>query len=385
MKSSWRIGRIFGIDIKIDSSWIFIFVLVTWSLAGGYFPGGHPKWPFALNWGLGVLTSLLFFASVLAHELTHSLVAKKQGEEVTSITLFILGGVAQIKEEPDQPLKEFAMAVVGPLSSFLLAIFFAAVSLLAAPVSEPVKACAAYLAFVNLVLGAFNLLPGFPMDGGRVFRSIVWKITGDIKRATRAAAMVGEGIAYLMILTGVLKFLNIDIFQLLGLPTFLGGSASGLWLVLIGWFVHNASRQGYAQVMIKSALEGLKARDLMNTEFETIPAGLPVQVLVDDYILKKKERVFLVTVGGDLKGIVCLEDVRALPRSEWPQSPVSQIMTPKDKLLSVPLDADGSQVLAGLAERDVHQIPVMDGDRVAGVICRSDILRVLQLKSDLGV
>ena len=371
MKSSWRIGRIFGIDIRIDSSWLVIFVLITWSLAGSYFPKAHPQGSLTMNWILGCVTSLLVFASVLFHELTHSLVAKKQGEEVGSITLFILGGVAQIKEEPDEPLKEFAMAIVGPLSSFFLAVVFLAVSLLAAQAGGGVKEAAFFLFETNLLLGAFNLLPGFPMDGGRVFRSIVWKFTGDLKKATRIASLVGDGIAYLMIFLGIIRFLR--------------GDYGGLWWVLIGWFLHNAAARGYSQVMIKSALEGLKARDLMNTEFETIPAGLPVQVLVDDYILKKKERVFLVTVGGDLKGIVCLEDVRTLPRGEWPQSPVSQIMTPKDKLLSVTLDADGAQVLASLAARDVHQIPVMEGERVVGVICRSDILRVLQLKSDLGV
>lgn len=373
MKNSWRIGRIFGIDIRVDSSWLVIFVIFSWYLAGTYFPKAHPQWSVAVNWALGLLTSLLVFSSVLFHELTHSIVAKKQGEEVGSITLFILGGVAQIKEEPDEPLKEFAMAVVGPLSSFFLAVVFLAVSLLAPAAGGLIKEPAVFLFQTNLVLGLFNLLPGFPMDGGRVFRSIVWKITGDLKKATRTASLVGQGIAFLLIASGLSSLI------------FGGGGFNGLWMALIGWFLYNASRQGYAQVMIKSALEGLKARDLMNTEFETIPAGLPVQVLVDDYILKKKERVFLVTVGGDLKGIVCLEDVRALPRNEWTQSPVSQIMTPKDKLLSVTLDADGSQVLAGLAARDVHQIPVMEGDRVVGVICRSDVLRVLQLKSDLGV
>jgi Zn-dependent protease len=371
MKYSWRIGRIFGIEIKIDSSWLVIFALFSWFLAGSYFPASHPKWSFALRWGLGFLTSLLVFASVLVHELTHSLVAIKQGEEVKSIMLFILGGVAQISEEPKEPLKEFSMAVVGPLSSFFLAIIFLLVSLLTAGVSEPVKACAFFLFRTNLVLGAFNLLPGFPMDGGRVFRSIVWKVTGDLKKATRIASLVGDGIAYLMIFTGIFMFLR--------------GDFGGLWWVLIGWFLHNAAARGYSQVLIKSALAGLKARDLMNTEFESVPAGLPVQSLVDDYILKKKERVFLVTVGEDLKGIVCLEDVKTLPREDWPLSPVSGIMTPKDKLQSVSLDADGVQILASLASRDVHQVPVMDGDKVAGVICRSDILRVLQLKSELGV
>lgn len=371
MKYTWRVGRVFGIDIKVDSSWIVIFVLFSWSLAGGYFPKSHPHWSFALNWVLGVVTSLFVFASVLVHELTHSLVAIKQGEKVQSITLFILGGVAQISQEPKEPLKEFRMAVVGPLSSFVLAGLFYVLSRELLPLSEPLRASAHYLAVINLTLGAFNLLPGFPMDGGRVFRSIVWKITGDLKKATRVASMTGDGIAYLLIFLGIVRFLQ--------------GGLDGLWFVLIGWFLHSAATRGYSQLMITEALKGMKARDLMNTEFETVPAGLPVQSLVDDYILKKKERVFLVTVGGDLKGIVCLEDVKGLPRDEWEQAPVSQIMTPKEDLRSVTLDADGLKVMASLTERDVHQVPVMDGDKVAGVICRTDVLRVLQLKSELGV
>ena len=371
MKYTWRVGRVFGIDIKVDSSWIVIFVLFSWSLAGGYFPKSHPHWSFALNWVLGVVTSLFVFASVLVHELTHSLVAIKQGEKVQSITLFILGGVAQISQEPKEPLKEFRMAVVGPLSSFVLAGLFYVLSREWLPLSEPLRASAHYLAVINLTLGAFNLLPGFPMDGGRVFRSIVWKITGDLKKATRVASMAGDGIAYLLIFLGIVRFLQ--------------GGLDGLWFVLIGWFLHSAATRGYSQLMITEALKGMKARDLMNTEFETVPAGLPVQSLVDDYILKKKERVFLVTVGGALKGIVCLEDVKGLPRDEWEQAPVSQIMTPKEDLRSVTLDADGLKVMASLTERDVHQVPVMDGDKVAGVICRTDVLRVLQLKSELGV
>jgi Zn-dependent protease len=371
MKHSWRIGRIFGIDIKIDSSWLVIFVLITWVLAGSYFPGSHPHWSFALNWALGLLTSLLFFGSVLVHELAHSIVAIKQGEEVKSITLFILGGVSQIAEEPNEPLKEFAMAVVGPLTSFALAAVFFLLHMLLLPVNEPLGAAASYLAFINLVLGAFNLLPGFPMDGGRVFRAILWKVTGDLRKATRIATVVGEGIAFLLIFLGIVEFLR--------------GDFGGLWLVLIGWFLHSAAAQSYSHLMLKTALEGLKAKDLMSTEFETVPAGLPVQTLVDDYILKKKERVFLVTVGGDLKGIVCLEDVKSLAREEWPNSPVSAVMTPKDKLQSVTPDADGNQILATLTSRNIHQVPVMVGDRVAGIICRTDLLRVLQLRSELRV
>jgi Zn-dependent protease/CBS domain-containing protein len=371
MRSQWRIGRVFGIEIRIDSSWIIIFILFSWSLAGSYFPGSHPEWSRTLHWIMGLLTSLLVFGSVLVHELAHSLVAIKQGEEVRSITLFILGGVAQIADEPNEPLKEFSMAVVGPLSSFALGLIFFVASGLLHTVSPPLSASSSYLAVVNVILGIFNLLPGFPMDGGRVLRSILWKISGDLRKATRIASLSGQGIAFLLIFVGILRFLRSDF--------------GGLWLVLIGWFLHNAAIRGYEQVRIKAALEGLKARDLMTKDFETVPPGLPVRELVDDFILRKRERIFLVAEGEVLKGIVCLEDVKATPREKWDRSTVGQIMTPREKLESVSPDADGGDILASLAAKNVHQVPVMDGDRVAGVICRSDVLRVLQLRSDLGL
>jgi Zn-dependent protease len=371
MKSAWRVGRIFGIDIRIDSSWIVIFALFSWFLAGTYFPSGHPGWPTSLYWALGFLTSLLVFASVLVHELAHSLVALQQGEKVHSITLFILGGVAQISQEPEEPLKEFSMAVVGPLASFGLGGVFFLLSFFLHPVSEPLSASAGYLALINIVLGVFNLLPGFPMDGGRVLRSIIWKLTGNLKRATRIASLTGQGFAFLLIFFGVLRILR--------------GDFGGLWLLLIGWFLHNAAVRGYQQVVVQSALEGLKARDLMNRDFETVRADLPVQSLVDDYILKRKERVFMVTDGDGLEGIVCLEDVKRTPREKWAGSAVRDIMTPKDKLQSVGPEADGKDILSSLTAKDVHQVPVVEGGRVTGIICRSDVLKVLQLRSELGV
>ncbi len=370
MKSSWRIGRIFGIAIHIDSSWIIIFILFSWSLAGSYFPASHPGWPRLLYWGMGFLTSLFVFVSVLLHELAHSFVAIKQGEDVKSITLFILGGVAQIAGEPKEPLEEFSMAVVGPVASFVLSAFFFVAAFLLHPVSAPLRASAYYLSIINVGLGVFNLLPGFPMDGGRVFRSLVWKITGDLKKATRIASLVGQGFAFFLIFLGILQFLRANF--------------GGLWMVLIGWFLHNAAARSYEQVRIQAALEGLKARDLMNREFETVREELPVPELVDDYIMKKRERVFLVTDGDTLRGIVCLEDVKATPRYDRDQSTVGDIMTPREELESVSPDADGNEVLARLTSKDIHQVPVMEGDKIAGIICRSDILKVLQLRSELG-
>jgi len=371
MKHTWRLGKIFGIDIQIDSSWLVIFILFTWVLAGNYFPRAYPAWPRTLYWFLGFLTSLLVFASVLAHELAHSLVALKQGEKVRSITLFILGGVSQIAEEPKEPLKEFAMAIVGPMSSFVIAFLFFILSLWLKAVSAPLAASAAYLAIINAALGAFNLIPGFPMDGGRVLRSILWKATGNLKKATRVASWAGQGMAFLLIFLGIFEFLR--------------GGFSGLWWILIGWFLHNAAVRGYSEVMIKSVLQGMKAEDLMSKDFETVAGDLSVQDLVDHYILKKKERVFLVSDNGDLKGIVCLEDVKQTPKEKWPHSKVKDIMTPRERLEAVTPDADGNKILTSLATKNIHQVPVMSGDRIEGIICRTDIIRYLQLRSDLGV
>jgi Zn-dependent protease/CBS domain-containing protein len=372
LRNAWRIGRVFGIDIKIDSSWLVIFILFSWSLAGTYFPKAFPGWSAGLSWAMGLMTSLLVFASVLFHELSHSLVAQKQGEKVTSVTLFLLGGVSQISEEPNEPLKEFSMALAGPVSSFVLAGVFFGLSLFLKGVSQPLGASARYLAIINAGLGIFNLLPGFPMDGGRVLRSIIWKITGDIKKATRIASMSGQGFAFLLMFLGVGRILK--------------GDFGGLWFILIGWFLQNASVRGYEQVAVKSALQGMKAKDLMTTDFETVHPGLPVQRLVDEYILKKRERVFLVTgLEGGLEGIICLEDVKATPREKWPEATVGEIMTPRDELHAVGPEADGNEILARLTAKDVHQLPVMDGDKIAGIICRTDVLRAIQLRNELGV
>ncbi len=371
MKHTWRLGKIFGIEIHIDSSWLVIFILFTWVLAGSYFPRAYPAWARTLYWVMGLLTSLLVFASVLAHELAHSVVALKQGEKVRSITLFILGGVSQIAEEPKEPLKEFAMAIVGPTSSFVIAFLFFLLSLWLKSVSVPLAASATYLAVINTALGIFNLIPGFPMDGGRVLRSILWKVTGNLKKATRVASLAGQGIAFLLIFLGIFEFLR--------------GGLSGLWWILIGWFLYNAAVSGYSEVMIKSVLQGMKAEDLMSKDFETIPGDLSVQDLVDHYILKKKERVFLVSDDGELKGIVCLEDVKQTPKEKWPESKVKDIMTPRERLEAVTPDADGNKILASLATKNIHQVPVMKGDRIEGIICRTDIIRYLQLRSDLGV
>ena len=372
MRTAWRIFKIFGIEIRIDSSWILIFGLITWALGGNYFPTQYPHWPLWQYWLVGIIASLLLFASVLAHELTHSLVARSRGEEVRSITLFLFGGVAEIAEEPETPAKEFAIALVGPLSSIIIASLFFGLWYVTQGINEPVAAIARYLAFINAILALFNMVPGFPLDGGRVLRSIVWRVTGNLKRATRIASVTGNVIAFLLIIFGIWQF-------------FRGFFFNGLWIALIGWFIHSAAERGYRQVLMKETLKDVRAQDLMDTAFETIDASISVQELMEDHILKKKERSFLVTEGGVLAGIVCLEDVKAVPSAKRRDTEVREIMTPREQLKAVTPDADGNQVLAQLTSSGINQVPVVQGGEIKGLVCRTDILDFIHLRSDLGM
>lgn len=372
MRTSWRIGSLFGIEIRIDSSWIIIFSFVTWALASLYFPnrfGGWARWQY---WVIGVVTSLLFFASVLGHELTHSLVAMRQGEEVRSITLFILGGVAELKGEPGSPSKEFSMAFVGPLSSMVIALFFWSISVLVRDFSQPLWALTRYLGFINLIIGVFNLIPGFPMDGGRVLRAIIWKITGNLRKSTRIASTTGQAMAFLFIMFGIFLIFSRVFFN-------------GVWMIFIGWFIHSAAARGYKQVVMKDMLKDIRAKDLMNREFETISRDLPLQQLIDEYILKRRQRAFLVFDGGKLHGIISLDDVKKVPKENWATTSVGEIMTPKERLETAFPEDDGTSVLAKLTAKDVNQVPVLKGERVEGMLSRSDVLQFLQLRTELGV
>jgi Zn-dependent protease len=372
VRTSWRIGSLFGIDIRIDSSWIIIFTFVTWVLASSYFPnrfGGWPQWQY---WVIGVVTSLLFFASVLGHEITHSLVAMGQGEEVRSITLFILGGVAELKGEPESPSKEFSMALVGPLSSMIISLFFWAISLLVRDFSQPLWALTRYLALINLIIGIFNLIPGFPMDGGRVLRAIIWKITGNLRNSTRIASVTGQTIAFLFIVFGIFLIFSKALFN-------------GVWMVFIGWFIHSAAARGYKQVVMKDMLKDIRAKDLMNREFEAVSPDLPLQELIEEHILKKRQRAFLVFDQGQLDGIICLDDVKAVPKEKWTTTRVGEIMTPKEKLETALPEDDGTSVLGKLTGKNVNQVPVVKGGKVEGILCRSDVLQFLQLRAELGI
>lgn len=392
MHSGIHIGRIFGINIYIDWSWIFIFLLVTWNLGAGVFPDLHPQWGTALVWGTAFIASLLFFASVLAHELAHSVVAKSQGIPVSNITLFLFGGVSNIQREPTSPTAEFVMAIVGPLTSLLLGVIFLFLSgTMATGLSvlsgdpagalaqlNPLSTLLLWLGPINILLGIFNLIPGFPLDGGRVLRSILWAITKNLQVATRWASWVGQVVAWVFIIAGISMIFGISI------PFFGTGFISGLWLAFIGWFLNSAAVQSYRQLVIEDLLGGVSVMQLMRAHTPTVTSSLPVSALVHDHIMGTDERAFAVVDNDRLVGLVCIEDVRKAQRAQWDTTTVNQIMTPLSQLVIATQSEDASKALNDLAGRDVNQLPVVEGGRLVGMLRRSDIIRWLQLHSELA-
>ena len=316
MPSSLPLFRVAGIQIGIHSSWIFAFVLITWSLAVGYFPERDPTLGVVGYWIIGAIAALLLFVSVLIHELAHSLVARARGLTVDSITLFIFGGVSNLTREPLTPGDEFVIAVVGPVSSLVLAAVFWAVEQ-ALPGNSAAAAVFGYLAFTNLLLGAFNLIPGFPLDGGRVFRSIVWGVTNSLRRGTIAAAFAGQAFGWLLIVWGVARVL------------LFGDLVGGIWTAFIGWFLNSAAESTRQEQTFRETLRGVTAANLMDTPPIVATPDLSVQDFVMDYVMRRGQRaVPVVDQLGSLVGIVSLTDARKLSQQAWPTTRVHQIMTP---------------------------------------------------------
>jgi Zn-dependent protease/predicted transcriptional regulator len=392
MNGGVHIGRIFGINIQIDWSWIFIFLLVTWSLAVGLFPGWHPDWSPSLNWAVALSASILFFASVLMHELAHSLVAKAKGLPVRRITLFLFGGVSNIEREPPSPKAEFIITIVGPVTSIALGVFFLALSRigfggLSTVPSEPSEMIARlnplstlllWLGSINIIVGIFNLIPGFPLDGGRVLRSLLWMATGSLRKATRWASGVGQAIAWIFIVSGVVMIFGAR------LPFFGTGLINGLWLILIGWFLNGAAIASYRQVVIRDLLEDVPVERLMRSDVPVVPPDLSVSDLVYQWIMGTDERAFPVVAGEKMIGLVCLEDARKLPREAWNSTTVGQIMTRAEQLDVVSPREDANEAFEKLTRRDVRQVPVIQDGHLVGLLRRRDIVKWLQLHSELA-
>jgi Zn-dependent protease/CBS domain-containing protein len=367
MSGTFQLGRLFGIDIRFHFSWIFIFVLIAWSLAGAFLPQNYPGWSTTTYWIVGVIGSVLLFASVLIHELSHSLVAVSRGYKVSGITLFFLGGVSEIEEEAAKASEEFWIAVVGPLTSLVLAAIFW-VLLQVNPGGNPqAEALFQYLAFINVALAVFNLIPAFPLDGGRVLKAAVWQATGNLSRANAVAASIGSLFGFTMIGIGiVVAFVTRNFF-------------SGLWLVFIGWFIQSAASSSRQQYAMHTALTGRLARDAMQQEIPTVEPGITVQTLLDEYISKEFQRAYIVSLGDSFQGLVSISDVKKVPPEERANKYVTEIMTRAAEVVSVRPDAPLEEALQKLTSNDINQLLVIESGKPVGIITRRDILVVLEI------
>lgn len=364
------IGRIFDISIDLDYSWFLVFGLLTWVLATSYYPADFRQWSVAECWFIAAVTTVMLFVSVLVHELAHSVVAKRYGMSVPRITLFIFGGVSEMAAEPPAPLVEFWVASAGPVVSLLLALIFWELRPFLVD-AHPLLASAKYLAVLNLMLGVFNLVPGLPLDGGRIFRSIIWRITGNFGRSSVIAAVAGRFFGFSLIFVGVWRAIAGNTFQ-------------GLWIALIGWFIESAAASQDQLQVVNDLLGGHKVSEVMNRNFSRVSGDITLQELVDKNVLTQGRRCFVVDDGSRSRsaGLVTLATVKEVPRSAWAKTTASQVMIPMEKTIWIQSEAELGMALNKMGRDGVNQLPVLNGggpDRIVGMLSRDDLLHYLRI------
>jgi Zn-dependent protease len=364
LQSGLVIGRIRGITVRVHWSWIFIATLVTWSLADSLYEDLFPDWTAEQLWIAAAISSVLFFLSILLHELSHAFVAQNYGMNVPSITLFVFGGVSNLEGEMQSARQEFRVAIAGPLMSWALAVLFIAAALV---IPGDIANIAAYLGFVNFVLGLFNLLPGFPLDGGRVVRSIVWSRTGDLTRATRAASRLGNLIAWALIALGVFV-------------VFATGSLTGLWYVFIALFLKAASDSAYQRVLVESAVKDVPVAEVMREAPEAIDDSWTIEDVVDRRVLGRAERVVFAANQGRVSGLITTSDVTSVPRDAWATTSVADAMVRAADVITVRRDTALVEAMRLMQEHDVHQLPVVEDGVLLGIVTRGDVLDQIEFR-----
>lgn len=373
MRNEIKLVTIFGIEISLSWSWFFIFFLISFLLIFGIIPSQFPAFGMLTNVIVGAVTSILFFVSLITHELMHSIVAKLNGLDVKKITLFIFGGASQLSDEPDKPAVEFKIAIVGPATSVALSALFFLLWRALVLIKFPVVIWAPFVWLwqINLILALFNLLPGFPLDGGRVFRSVLWGLLKDVKRATKFAAMGGQIFAGLLVLLGILFFLT--------------GQIGGLWFILIGWFLYQAAISSYHQLLARESLRGVIVAQVMTTQILSVPPETTLDKLMEEYVIQHGLKRLPVIENGVLLGIVNLTDLNEIPREMWDKVTVSKILRPPDKNVLVMPGEDVMKALMTMSDLDVGQLLVVsDTDRLVGIITRRDILRQVRVRQELA-
>lgn len=379
-------------EIRVDWSLLIIFALVAFSLGAQVLPAWHPDWGAALSWAVAIISAVAFFASVLAHELSHALVGKTQGIPVRRITLFLFGGMAHMDKQPPSPKAEVLMAAIGPVVSIaigvgasLLAAALIGPELVAELASDPEAALSSltatetvllWLGPINVMLGLFNLVPGFPLDGGRVFRAVAWWISGDMVRATRWASNAGRLVAATLMIVGVAMAFGVYI------PVFGTGFGPGLWLVLIGWFLHKAAQVSYDQLLVRVTLRDVKVREVMRRRVDVVPPELTVDALMREHVMQSDQEAFPVVEGDRLVGIVGEHDAMAVPQARWATTPVREIMVTADRVSTVPPGEGVSDALKVLEEQRVPMLPVVEGGAFRGSLHGRDVFKWLTLHAD---
>ena len=376
MKAHIKLGSIFGVAIGLHYSWIIIALLVTLSLRS-QFAIDNPNWENSTTWAIAIITGLLFFVSILLHELSHAAVAKMRGIPVRAITLFALGGVAQIEKDAADAKSEFWMGIIGPITSFVIGVVCLLLASLlgwnfAPGPDSPPAAMFMWLGFINIALAVFNMIPGFPLDGGRVLRAIVWWITGDANRSTRIASVVGQLVAFGFIMLGILRF-------------FSGAGFGGLWIAFIGWFLLDAARASGAQVEVAERLTGVRVGDVMAQTFPVVDANANLETFVQEHLLPTGHRCFVVEEQGRPAGIITPHEVKAIDRARWRYTTVGDVMRSLETVRTVSPERPVAEALEMMGREDVNQMPVVREGRLAGIISRGHILRVLQTRAELDV
>jgi len=374
MRSQVKLVRLFGVELGLHYSWIIIAVLIVFSL-GNHFHAIHPRWSSGLVWGISIITGVLFFVFLFAHELSHALVAKARGLPIHKITLFALGGMSEIEKEPTRASTEFWMGIVGPITSFvigvvLLALAYAGGWTWRAEAATPGLAILVWLGYINILLAVFNMIPGFPLDGGRVLRAIIWGITKSAERSTRIAARVGQLVGMGFIVYGIFEFFG-------------GAGFNGLWLAFIGWFLLNAAGASYLQITTSNALRGVNVAQVMSRDCESAEASIPLQDFVDHYLLRTGRRCFVVVDNGQTAGLITPAEVRQVPRDDWNVTSVRAAMRPLERIHAVSPDTPVMTAIEIMAREDVNQLPVVSNGHLEGIVTRAHVLEILQARSEL--
>ncbi len=375
MRSQLKLGRVFGVELGLHFSWILIALLIIFSLVT-HFHQVNRSWGEATVWGAAIVTGLLFFVFLFAHELSHALVAKSHGIPIRGITLFALGGVAQIEKEAADPRTEFVMGIIGPITSAVLGVICLAIARTTGweprtAARTPGTAILVWLGYINLMLAAFNMIPGFPLDGGRVLRAILWWIIDNADRATRIAARTGQVVAAVFIGYGIFEF-------------FAGAGLNGLWLAFIGWFLMQAAGSSYMQVRLMSSLRGLKVSDMMSRDCVRVDGSTDLQTFIDTHLLRTGQRCFVVVENGYLAGMLTPRDIREVERTRWPLTPVREVMRPLARIHAVNPETPVAEALAIMGREDVNQLPVVQEGHFQGILSRGHILQVLQARAELA-